>query len=81
MPRNKVFKFRVSYGVIERDAPKERCIEFLYNGFEEARQNYKSILLGFYKGRGHIAYRICLNRTRDASWTNPIFEDRGRKEG
>ena len=81
MPSKKVFKFRVSYGVIERDTAGERCIEFLYNGYEEARRNYKSILLGFYKGRGHKSYRICMNRAKDASWTNPIFEDKGERGG
>lgn len=79
MPRRKVFKFRVSYAVQESATAEERCIEFLYNGFEEARKNYKSILLGFYTGRGLRHYRICLNRTVDGSWENPIYEDKGEQ--
>lgn len=79
MPRNKGFKFRITCRVIESGAKKERCIEFLYTGFEEARRNYKSILLDLYKGRGPVSYRICLNRVKDDRWTNAIFEDRGEK--
>ncbi len=73
------FKFRISYRVLEKGATEERSIEFLYRTFKEARKNYKSIILGLYRLRKVRAYRICLNRTRDRRWENPIYEDSGEK--
>lgn len=75
------FKFRVTYRIREGEEEGERTIEFRYKTFAKAKSNYKAILLEFYLKRNPVIYRICLNRSSDPPWENPIFQDLSEPKG
>lgn len=79
MPKKKSFKYRISYRIVEAGVRTPRYVEFQYDSFARARKNYKSILLSFYKHRQLETYEVCLNRSTDNSWQNPIYYDKGVK--
>ena len=72
---NKGFRFRVAYRLKDGGPTGLRQVEFRYPTMAQAKANYKAILLDFYRCRASKKYEICLNRTVDACWQNPIFYD------
>lgn len=70
------YKFRVSCKLRYNEIHSMREFEFQYPSLEQARKNYKIILLGLYKNKRVLTFSICLNRVRDKKWINAIFNEK-----
>lgn len=69
------YKFRISCRMDYPAQTKPKEFEFQYPSLEQARKNYKAILLGLYKKKDLAGFSICLNRSRDRKWSAAIFEE------
>ena len=69
------YKFRISCKTENRKKAKVSEFEFYYLSLEQARKNYKAILLGLYKRKDVAGFTIVLNRCRDRKWSRAIFKE------
>ncbi len=69
------YKFRISCKTEIRKKTKGGEFEFYYSSLEQARKNYKAILLGLYKRKDVMGFTIVLNRCVDRKWSRAIFKE------
>jgi hypothetical protein len=77
------YKYRISCkmnypanATLSAGKTKASEFEFRYPTMEQARKNYKAILLGLYKKKDLEGFSICLNRLRDRKWSKPIYKEK-----